>query len=137
MAKTIRMTNEDRDKKVSILEECWLKGCSDEEACLIAGIDRVTLNRWLFDKENKGLLVEGLAEIRELSKKNPTYIARTNVYKSLKKGNVDTSKWYLEHKASDEFSTRVQSDAEINVSSKTIEEKEQEMLSKLDALIKK
>lgn len=138
MARTVTMTKENTEGILDIIKECWAKGCNDKEACMIAGIDKKSLNRWLYGEgEDKKFLIEGLLEERELLRSNPSYMARSNVYKSLKKGNVETSKWYLERKEKDEFSTKATNEMEVNISSKSIEDKEKEMMEKLDALIKK
>jgi hypothetical protein len=80
------------------LEEAFLLGCTDLEACLAAGISKTTLYK--YQDENPDF-AERKAELKE----NPVYIARQSVLK----GIVDDSKLafdYLKHKKSDEFSDK-------------------------------
>lgn len=81
------------------LEECFLKGHSDEEACIINEIDPATLYRYCQSHPN-------FASKKELLKNNPKLIARRNIFKRLEEGDAEFSKWYLERKAKDEFSTK-------------------------------
>lgn len=81
------------------LENAFSLGHSDEEACLIAEIDPRTLYRYC--QKNKSF-----ASKKELLKNSPKIVARRNVVKKLNDGDLETSKWYLERKAKDEFSNR-------------------------------
>lgn len=129
------------DEKSPLLDkmrECWSKGCNDRETCYICGIDNKTYRGMLGLEEVKSVKkIDGLLEERELCRSNPSFMARTNIYSSLKKGNLETSKWYLERVNSDEFSPKVKNETELTVSTKSIDEKTKEMMDKLDVLIKK
>lgn len=80
------------------LEEGFLMGYTDTEACLYAGIAPSSL--YNYQNEHKEFL-----ERKEQLKENPRMIAKTTVYNRLSR-DPETAKWYLERKAKDEFSTR-------------------------------
>jgi hypothetical protein len=86
------------DKTLQILEECFLMGCSDGEACLRADISQSTL--YNYQTKNPDYL-----ERKKLLKKNPTYRARQSVYTALEK-DPELSLKYLERKEKNEFSLK-------------------------------
>ena len=49
---------------------------------------------------------------------NPTLKARINTVEAIDKKDLDTSKWYLERKAKDEFSTKIDTNQEQNITIK-------------------
>lgn len=82
------------------LEEGFLMGFTDREACLYAGINPSSLYRYC--EENKEY-----SERKELLKENVKMIAKKNIYTEIGVGDKDISKWYIERKAKDEgFSLR-------------------------------
>lgn len=81
------------------LEEAFLMGCSDKEACLYADIAPATLYNYQTANPE---FVERKATLKE----NPILLARSTVFKSLKQ--PQSAQWYLERKKKDEFSTRVE-----------------------------
>jgi len=99
------------------LEEIWNIGGSDKEASFYADISPAGLSDYL-KKHQK------VTERKEALKNSPTLQARRNIASELLKGDVDTSKWYLEKKHSDEFSTKIVNehklpdDIKINVTKK-------------------
>lgn len=84
---------------IAKLEEAFLNGASDKEACFIAGIGVSTLYKY---QEENPEYVERKDGLKNMLK----YQARVNVAKSLNEGELDTSLWFLEKKAKDEFSAR-------------------------------
>lgn len=98
------MTKETLDK----LELLFAKGLTDREACVIADINPQTLYNYC--NENPDFL-----ERKEELKKHPTAKARLNVTEAIEKGDADMSKWWLERKAKDEFSTKQTVEGEIKV----------------------
>ena len=80
------------------LRQAFLLGCSDEEACLMAGISVATLYKY----QNKN---EKFIDEKKLLKKNPTLIARTTVVNDLSNDSGLALK-YLERKEKGEFSVR-------------------------------
>lgn len=104
--------------------ESWENGLPDSDiAFLLAKTD-----------ETKEMTAD---EIRQLCKDNPKVgelramllsslmtSARTNVADAIREGDVKTSKWYLERKAADEFSTKQAVAFEGAVIELSLEEKE-------------
>lgn len=90
------------------LEMLFAKGLTDREACLIADISPSTL----YDYCNEN---PEFAERKETLKQHPTAKARLNLTEAIEKGDADLSKWWLERKAKDEFSTKQTIDGDIKV----------------------
>lgn len=84
---------------VKKLEEAFILGYSDEKACFVAGITRQTLHNYC--QENPKFF-----DRKELLKSTPELNAKKNIAEGIKNGDVDLSKWYLERKCKDEFSTK-------------------------------
>lgn len=91
------------------LEILFAKGLSDREACQIADIDPSTLYDYCVKHKE-------FAERKELLKEMPKAKAKLNVAEAIENKDVDMSKWYLERKAKDEFSTKQTIDGELKVS---------------------
>ena len=85
----------------------FARGLSDREACLYADINPQTL--YDYCKKNPAF-----AEQKELLKEQPKMKAKLNVTKAIEEENADISKWYLERKAKDEFSTKQEINADVN-----------------------
>jgi hypothetical protein len=81
------------------LEDAFLVGASDKEACFIAGISATTLY-------NYQLAHPEYVERKEALKDMPKFKARKNIVEKINSGDVPTSQWYAERKAKDEFSQR-------------------------------
>lgn len=84
---------------VQKLEEGFLRGLTDREACLYADVSLSTF--YDYCRENEEFL-----ERKELLKDQVKMRAKLNVTGSINRGNIDLSLWYLERKAKDEFSTK-------------------------------
>lgn len=84
---------------VAKLEEAFSFGCTDIEACLYADIHKQTL----YDYCEK---YPEFTDRKETLKKHPTMVARKNLVRSINKGEVEDSKWYLERKSKAEFSSK-------------------------------
>lgn len=91
-----KMTEETLKK----LDEAFLLGCTDEEACFYADISHQTL--YNYQKDN----VE-YVERKEALKQNPFLLARTSVIDGFKK-NPELALKYLERKKKNEFSLRTE-----------------------------
>lgn len=87
------------EKVIQKLERAFAYGLSDREACLWAGIAPSTL--YGYCKENPEF-----SERKELLKEKPKMKAKMVVAQRLNKNDLDTAKWYLERKASEEFGTK-------------------------------
>lgn len=79
------------------LEEAFLLGCSDLEACFVANISSSSL--YNYQRENPEFL-----QRKQQMKEYPTYLARQSVIKGFKDGDLALK--YLERKKKDEFSIR-------------------------------
>lgn len=91
------------------LEFAFLRGLSDREACHFADISLQTLYNYC----NKH---PEYFERKELLKEHPKTQAKLNVAAGIECGDIELSKWYLERKAKDEFSTKQEVDlsGEVN-----------------------
>tara|TARA_Y100000310_G_scaffold58490_1_gene53785 strand:- start:2448 stop:2909 length:462 start_codon:yes stop_codon:yes gene_type:complete len=90
----------DEKEVLSKLEEAFTWGCTDVEACLYADISPRTLYRYTKENERFGSRKEEL-------KKSTTMLAKRNIHRDLVSADVNTSKWHLEHKNSDEYSKQI------------------------------
>lgn len=87
---------------IAKLETAFSMGCTELEACLLAGICHSTLKNYQIKNP------EFMAR-KKLLKENPVLKSRKVVIDALDNGDLDTAKWYLERKAKAEFSTRTES----------------------------
>lgn len=92
-------------KTIDTLEEAFLIGASDAEACLKAGISMATLYNYQNEHPD---YIERKQELKE----NLTYRARQVIANKIKDNDGETAKWYLERKKKAEFSTRQELTAE-------------------------
>lgn len=83
------------------LEQAFLIGATDREACLVADIGMATLYEYCQDNPS-------FSDRKEYLKDMPKYKARLNVSDAINKGDKNTSQWYLERKVKDEFSQRTE-----------------------------
>lgn len=92
------------------LEEAFLMGLSDREACIYA--DLATSTFYDYCKGNKEF-----SERKELLKDNIKMQSKINIAEKIKKGDIDLSLWYLERKCKDEFSSKqeIQHSGTMNV----------------------
>lgn len=87
------------DETVKKLEEAFSYGASDREACFLAGISGQTLYNY---QELNPEFIERKAALKEMTK----FQARKVVADKIVSADIDTAKWYLENKASDEFNKK-------------------------------
>lgn len=92
-----KLTPETIDK----LRTAFLMGCSDIEACLYADISKTAL----YNYQNKN---PKFVDQKEQWKEQLTLKARTVIANALNNKDENTAKWYLERKAKNEFSTKVE-----------------------------
>ena len=88
------------------LEDAFLLGCSDLEACFAANIAPSTLYK--YQEDNPEFL-----ERKQLLKENPIYKARKSVVDKLEL-DADLALKYLERKRKAEFSTREEREVTAN-----------------------
>ncbi len=84
---------------ISKLEEAFLVGATDKEACFVANISPATLYEYC--KENPEY-----SERKEALKDMPKFLAKKNVTEAINDGDKSLSQWYLERKVKDEFAQR-------------------------------
>jgi len=89
------------DETLRKLEEAFLKGYTDEQACLYANIGLRTL--YDYCKAN-----EAFSHRKEILKQQPQMLAKDIICDELRAGNERVAEWYLERKARDEFSTKTE-----------------------------
>lgn len=121
MAKGQEPANKISDEKiVELLEPYLILGYSVKKACDLSGaIDHSTVYLRL-DKESKeeertGFPGNLTRKIRSL-KGSVNVKARENIANKISKGDVDSSKWWLERVEKDTFSTKVETELGGNVS---------------------
>ena len=90
------------EKTLTLLREAFLLGCTDEEACLKAEINPLTLYR--YQKKNPNYVSQ-----KELWKQNPFLIARTTIVAGIAT-DPDLALKYMERKKKDEFSLKQEVD---------------------------
>lgn len=90
------------------LEEAFLNGATDLEACYIAGISKTTL----YDYQDKN---SDFSERKAVLKGMLKYQAKINISKQIKRGDIKLSQWYLERTASDEFGKNVSIKSQDNM----------------------
>lgn len=86
-------------ENIAKLEEAFMKGLNDQEACLYAGIGKSTLYNYC--QENPDFM-----ERKEQLKNHLKMRAKLNIEEEINKGDKPLSQWYLERRAKDEFSIK-------------------------------
>lgn len=99
-----KLTPETIDK----LRTAFLMGCSDIEACLYADISKTAL--YNYQAKNPDFVDQ-----KEQWKEQLTLKARTVIANALNNKDENTAKWYLERKAKNEFSTKVENETTLNL----------------------
>ena len=93
---------------VSKLEQAFSNGATDVQACFYAGISKQTL----YDYQKKH---PEFIDRKEALKSNLRLIAKNTLAKSIRDGDTNDAKWYLERKEKNEFSTKVAQTIDTNV----------------------
>lgn len=109
----------------------WEDGLSDREAAFRASRDN---DIYITEKELQELVAtdENVSGLREFLQSDVVSMAKKNIAGSIRQGNVSTSKWLLERKAPNEYSTKASVAFEGAVVGLTMEEKQAEMDKFLD-----
>lgn len=95
------------ESTVRKLDEAFMMGFSDREACMYVGIPYSTFTSWLERHEDYRTKKEDL-------KSHPKILVKKNIYGALKEGDLDTSKWYADRKMKDDgFTTKQEIDANL------------------------
>lgn len=110
-----------KTKVIRRLKQAWNAGMNDRKAATYAGIDVHDLQELLrldtrLEMQRAAIVAKNL---------ETEVVARTNIRNSVKEGSVDTSRWYLERVAPDEFSSKskvaVQADDFMTIQDKKAE----------------
>ena len=114
--------------------DAWRDGLSDREAAFGASNAQGEL---ITEAELKEfvLIHKEVADLRDYLQSDVIKISKQNVAKSIRDGNVSTSKWLLERKAANEYSTRASVHFEDAVVGLTMAEKEAEMDKFIDGIL--
>lgn len=104
----------------------WENGLSDREASFRASRDS---GIHVTESELKELVATNpqVSGLRDFLLSDIVSNAKLNIADSIREGSVSTSKWYLERKAADEFSTKAAVAFEGAVVGLTMEEKQKEI----------
>lgn len=107
----------------TIVVEAWENGLSDREASLFVSkktgtyIKASEISQWRKDNPD-------VAELKEFLDQSMRMESKLTVNEAIKAGKVKSAQWYLERKASDEFSTKSAVAFEGAVVELSLEEKE-------------
>lgn len=104
----------------------WENGLSDREAAFRAS----KYNRsYITEADLKEIVASctEVADLRDFLRSELVSAAKLNISDSIKEGSISTSKWYLERKAADEFSSKASLAFEGAVVGLTMEEKQKEI----------
>lgn len=93
---------------VSKLELAFKNDFNISQACDYANISRDTYYKWLEEKR-------GFSDKMEAAQSHLIRKAKINLANAIEAGNIETSKWVLERRAKDEYSSRQDVDITGNV----------------------
>ena len=97
--------------------ESWKMGLNISQAAARIGVNHYVLIQWMNE-------LPELAELKEMCCQETNRMARENIHRAIKKGSVETSKWFLE-RTDPEFSKKDQGSAvQVNIISVADREKE-------------
>lgn len=85
---------------VNKLEQAFTMDMTDLEACLYAGISKQTL--YNYQDKNKAFI-----DRKEILKNSLSLKAKTNLANKINDGDSNESRWWLERRRKNEFSTQV------------------------------
>lgn len=109
----------------------WENGLSDREASYRASRDNKV---FITEAEIKQMVAESpqISGLRDFLLSDIVSKAKLNIADSIREGSISTSKWYLERKAADEFSSKASVAFEGAVIGLTMDEKQKELEKLLD-----
>lgn len=90
-------------KMIEKFKEAFVMWFSDREACLYCQVNPSTFYEYCSNHKD-------FAELKELLKEQPKMNAKAVVAKKISEWDDYNSRWYLERKAKDEFSTKSEID---------------------------
>lgn len=110
----------------ALIVEAWENGLSDREAAFRASrfsndhIKESDIKQWIHENPDIG-------DLRDYLHNEILSTAKLNIVKEIREGKSSTTKWYLERKAADEFSTKAALAFEKAAVELSLEEKERQM----------
>lgn len=110
----------------ALIIEAWENGLSDREAAFRASrfsndhIKESDVKQWIRENPDIG-------DLRDYLHNEILSTAKLNIVNKMRNGDVSTSKWYLERKAADEFSTKAAVAFEKAAVELSLEDKERQM----------
>ena len=120
------------DEAWAEIVDAWENGLSDREAAFRAS----KYSRFYITEAKLKEIVAShseVADLRDFLRTELVSAAKLNISKSISEGSISTSKWYLERKAADEFSSKASVAFEGEVVGLTMEEKQREIAKLLDS----
>lgn len=123
-----------RGMKIQVWNEivtAWENGLSDRDASFRASKDGGV---YITEAEIKEILEEypKVRSLKEFLQSNILSKAKLNIAEDVERGNISTSKWLLERKAPEEFSTKASVAFESGVVAVSIEDKKKELNQFMD-----
>lgn len=113
-----------KDLTWRIIVSAWESGASDKEVSLLLIKENKADHLSATEIHQLYSTNQEIAELKAMLNYDLINAARRSIAKSVKNGNVKSSKWYLERKAADEFSTKQAVAFEGAVIELSIEDKE-------------
>lgn len=101
------------DVIISDLKQGFYRDYTVEQACLYAGINKDTFYDW------RKACTE-FAHQMDMAKNTLKIIAKDNISGQIRRGDMKTTRWWLERRLKDEFSTRNESDIDITSNGSTL-----------------
>lgn len=120
-----------REKVWTAVVDAWENGLSDREASFRASRDSGVFVKESEVKEWLKVYPE-VAALKDFLHADIVSNAKLNIAEQIRSGSVSTSKWYLERKAADEFSTKSAVAFEGAAVELSIEEKKEKMKEFMD-----
>ena len=108
-----------------ILIDSWENGLSDREA-----VFRLNREGYLMTHDSLRNILDGCPkamDVRDFLRSELVAQAKLNIAESIREGSVSTTKWYLERKAPDEFSSKAAVALESAIVQVSMEEKRAEI----------
>lgn len=122
-----------RDKVWAVVVDAWENGLSDREASL-----RASKYSGIFVKESdikEWLRIPDVAALKDFLHTDIVAKAKLNIAEEIRNGSTSTSKWYLERKAPQEFSSKSAVAFEGAAVTLSIEEKKEKLDEFLDTVV--
>ena len=101
------------------LMESWKMGLNMSQAAARIGVNHCVLSYWLSE-------IPELNELKEMCCQETNRMARENIHRAIKKGSIETSKWFLE-RTDPEFAKKDNMSAPVQVNIISVADRENEL----------